>query len=212
MFTGLIQRTGRISALSKARSGAYAMITHAPWESALAPGESVAVNGACLTVEPVSPSLFRADLLQETMARTTLGLSKAGDEVNLERALKAGDRLGGHFVAGHVDGVGRVAWIRPEGRDRVLHVSCAAGLCGGMAVKGSVTLDGVSLTITLVDAGGFEVWLIPATVKNTTLRKLKPGYAVNIETDVLARYARTGAPAQGGGGLTLEKLRQAGLA
>jgi riboflavin synthase len=132
--------------------------------------------------------------------------------VNLERALKAGDRFGGHFVAGHVDGVGRVARIRPEGRDRVLRVTCAPGLSGDMTVKGSVALDGVSLTLTRVDADGFEVWLIPATIENTILRKLKPGDTVNIETDILAKYARTSATPPGDGGLTLEKLRNAGLA
>ena len=210
MFTGLIQQVGRVASISTLSGGGVVMIEHAPWDQPLTPGESVAVNGACLTVEPQSGSMFRADLLDETVIRTAFASARAGDAVNLERAMAAGDRIGGHFVTGHIDGVGRVESVRPAGRDRILRVACARDLVADMVSKGSVAVQGVSLTIVAVDEGGFEAHLIQATRSNTNVGAIGAGDLVNIETDILAKYVRR---CVGGSGspLTGERLREAGF-
>jgi riboflavin synthase len=209
MFTGLIQQVGRIASISTSAGGGIVSIRHAPWDAGLAPGESVAVDGACLTVEAQSESLFRADLLDETCRRTALGWARVGDSVNLERAMTAADRLGGHFVTGHIDGVGRVESVRTARRDRVLRVACAADLLADIVCKGSVAVQGVSLTVAGVDERGFEVHLVPATRQNTTLGGIGAGSQVNLETDIMAKYVRRatkGHPTA----LTHERLREAG--
>ncbi len=195
MFTGLVQRIGTLRRHSRPGGGAAFSVTVAtPWDEPLSLGESIAVQGACLTVGAILPGGFSADVLAETLDRTAFGSLRDGARVNLERALRVGDRLGGHIVQGHVDAIGRVLSIRPREHDIVLRVSADAETLRGIVVKGSIAIDGVSLTVSaLSDAGGwFEVNLIPTTLRETSLSDRSPGDAVNLETDVLGKYvART---------------------
>ena len=192
MFTGLIQKTGLIRSMKKRSGGGLLLgIGHETWPDGLQKGESVAVNGACLTVtEVISPESFTCDCLDETLRNTCLGALVTGDRLNLERALAFGDRLGGHLVSGHVDGTGKVAAIRPDGPDYVVRVKCSPELLGGMVLKGSVALDGISLTISALQNDAFEVSVIPHTWQNTTLQKFEPGRLVNIETDMIGKYLK----------------------
>lgn len=217
MFTGLVERTGRLVALKAAGGGGGAIEVEASgWDRLLSVGESVAVQGACLTVVRASPSgAFACDLLQETLARTCLADKKPGARLNLERASRVGDALGGHIVTGHVDTVGKVRAVTRDGEDRVLQVECAAASLLEMISKGSVALDGVSLTLTRVESTWFQVNIIPHTWQVTSLGDLRRGDRVNIETDVLGKYARQAsgaAYARSGGTLTLDQLRAAGFA
>jgi len=213
MFTGLIQRVGRLADRQVRGTGARLTIEHAPWETMLVLGESVAVMGACLTVTAREPGWFSCDALAETLDRTTLGRLAVGRAVNLERALRVGDRLGGHFVSGHVDGLGTVEELRPAGADRILRIACDPDLARGMVWKGSIAIDGVSLTLTAAEAAGLEVNLIPLTWEETTLGTLTPGTRVNLETDMIGKYVQRYLGGHGdGGGLTVEKLMRAGFA
>jgi riboflavin synthase len=151
-------------------------------------GESVAVDGVCLTVTAVTPSGFRADVSAETLARSTLGAVSRGDAVNIERALRVDDRLGGHIVAGHVDGVGAVRSRTMSGEAERVEFDAPWEVLRFIAEKGSVAIDGASLTVNAVDARGFSVMLVPFTRGHTTLGAKPPGRAVNLEADVLARY------------------------
>ncbi|MDQ5835050.1 MAG: riboflavin synthase [Actinomycetota bacterium] len=161
-------------------------------ETALAaqlhPGDSVAVNGVCVTALDPDGSSFRADVMPETLRRSSLGPLEAGDEVNLELALRAGDRLGGHMMQGHVDGTGAVVTLREEGFSRVVRIAAAPELLRYVVEKGSIAVDGVSLTVSAVDNEAFEVSLIPETLERTTLGEADPGRTVNLEVDVLAKY------------------------
>lgn len=212
MFTGIVQKIGRLEALEHGRAGGRRIrVTCDPWEDALVRGESVAVQGVCLTVAEVNKNGFAADLLEETISRTNLGKKSRGDRLNLERALRPSDRVGGHFVQGHVDGVGKVIRNAKAGSDWVLELSCGTQLTGDVVVKGSVAIDGVSLTVVELGDSGFSVRLIPTTLEDTSLGKLRSGDSVNIETDILAKYARKGARADVHGEVTLEKLRETGF-
>ena len=187
MFTGLIQTTGALTQRSPHGPGFRARIA-APHLS-LELGASIAVNGVCVTALEPSDVGFACDLSAETVERTTLGNLPIGAVVNLERSLRVGDGLGGHWVAGHVDGIARVEAVTAVGDARRVNVRPPADLLKYLAPKGSVALDGVSLTINECDTTGFEVMLIPHTLEVTNLRDLAPGAAVNIEIDLLARYA-----------------------
>jgi len=188
MFTGLVEALGVVRDLS--RDGAGCLLSVA--ETALAPGlvlgESVAVNGACLTVVARDAETFAFQVGPETLLRTNLGALQVGDRVNLERSLRVGDRLGGHLVQGHVDGVGRVAERLPQGEWVTVWFTCQAELAAQMVSKGSVAVDGVSLTLVDVGPERFSVALIPHTLAQTTLGFKGPGAAVNLETDLLAKY------------------------
>ncbi len=151
-------------------------------------GESVAVSGACLTVASISARGFEADLSPETLSRTTLGALSVGGRVNLERALSAGERLGGHLVTGHVDGIARALEVRRSGDSVYARFECSAELARYVAEKGSVALDGVSLTVNEVSARTFSVTLIPHTLAMTTLSELEAGSLLNLEVDLVARY------------------------
>ena len=193
MFTGLVQRTGTLSRIVRPGGGAALRVgVGSPWpDGPLAPGESVAVQGVCLTVATaLAGGGFVADVLEETLDRTAFAALPDGARVNLERALRAGDRLGGHLVQGHVDGVGRVAEIRPRAHDVVLRIAADAPLLEGVVWKGSVAVDGTSLTVSaLSDEGGwFEVNLIPTTLRGTSLGDRRAGDPVNVETDVVGKY------------------------
>ncbi|MDR1313540.1 MAG: riboflavin synthase [Deltaproteobacteria bacterium] len=187
MFTGLVSGTGTVSALR--RSGPDAALTVAPdfsWEGPLALGESVSVSGACLTVTAVlEGGAFECFASAETLARAALG---PGRRVNLERALRLSDRLGGHLVTGHVDGPAAVTAVAREGRSLRLSFKAPPELARLVVPKGSVCLDGVSLTVNAASPSSFDVNVIPQTLSSTTLGTLKPGDAVNLEVDLFARY------------------------
>ena len=192
MFTGLVQRIGTLRRLSRPGGGAaLAVAVDSPWPEPLQLGESIAVQGACLTVGALLPNGgFSADVLAETLDRTAFGSLRDGARVNLERALRAGDRLGGHIVQGHVDAVGRVLSLRAREHDLVLRVGTGPAALRGIVPKGSVAIDGVSLTVSALsdDGGWFEVNLIPTTLRETSLRDRAVGDAVNLETDVIGKY------------------------
>ncbi len=167
----------------------------------LSRGESVAVQGACLTVADAIQGGFEADLSPETLSRTTLGSLRVGSRVNLERALRLSDRVGGHLVLGHVDATARVVAVRPLRDFATVRFGLPAALAPEVAEKGSIAVDGVSLTVSRTGDGWFEVALIPATLTGTTLAEVRSGDLVNLETDVLAKYVRRAA---GGGRAGIE--------
>lgn len=186
MFSGLVAALGRVERVEKAVDGARLHFASPLGELAL--GESIAVSGACLTVVSAAPGGFAADLSRETLARTTLGRLTAGDAVNLERAVALGERLGGHLVTGHVDGLARVVRVENAGTARDVELDCPAPLARFIAAKGSVTLDGVSLTVNEVAGARFHVMLIPHTLAVTTLGGIAVGRELNLEIDLVARY------------------------
>lgn len=215
MFTGIIQQIGELIALG-GMTGASIRVRCSGWEDEIQIGESVAVQGVCLTVAETDGDTFRADMLEESLRRSNLGAKRAGDSLNLERSLRAGDRFGGHLVTGHVDTVGCVDRLRREGRDWVLGIACGPEAAGGIVQKGSVACDGVSLTVTSVAEARFEVHVIPFTWTHTTLHALRAGASVNIELDIVGKYARrSGQPPGGGsvaeGQVTRESLERAGF-
>ncbi len=189
MFTGLISDVGTIERVSPRQGGARLSLRPRTLDAdALALGESVACSGACLTVVERGGGLVSFDAVPETLARTTLGTWRPGTPVNLERALALGDRLGGHLVAGHVDAVGEVVARVAEGQGARLTVSLPPALAPLVAEKGSIAIDGVSLTVARAHRERFEVALIPATLARTPLGAAGPGTKVNLEADVVARH------------------------
>lgn len=199
MFTGLVQAVGRVAACEERGGELRLRIDPRRWPIAdVALGESIAVAGVCLTVVACDGGSLAFDVSGETRSLTTLGALVAGSEVNLERAMLPTDRLGGHLVSGHVDGVGRVAAITPDARSQRWRFTTAPTLLRYVAVKGSICVDGVSLTVNAVDAEGFAVNLIPHTLAHTTFGGLQGGDRVNLEVDLLARYVERLAMAGGG--------------
>jgi riboflavin synthase len=190
MFTGIVEGTGTVVTLAVAPGGAGARLeVEAPWPAgALATGDSVAVDGCCLTVAATTPTGFAADLVAETLRRTALGRLAAGDRVNLERPLALGGRLGGHLVQGHVDGVARVLDRSPVGEGEEVRVELPEALARYVVEKGSIAVDGVSLTVAGVGEGWFAVALVPHTLATTTLGGRRPGDPVHLEVDVVAKY------------------------
>ncbi len=189
MFTGLIADLGLLGAVEHDGDGATLRV-RTPLAAALSAGDSIAVNGVCLTATRVAEGEFEAQAIRETLARSTLGALSPGDPLNLELPLRADGRLGGHFVQGHVDGVGTVAEVRAEGFSRVLGIETDVDLLPFVVEKGSITVDGVSLTVSALRGGGFEVSLIPETLERTTLGRAAVGEPVNLEVDVLAKHVR----------------------
>ena len=183
MFTGLVAEKARLTSL---QNGRLTIEADAPLD--LAEGESIAVNGVCLTVARALERGFDADVMAETLRRTALGDLSRGDPVNLERALRASDRLGGHIVQGHVDGTGVVASVSREGLARRVRIEAAPELLRYVVEKGSIAVDGVSLTVAGVDDESFSVGLIPETLERTTFGAARVGRRVNLEVDVLAKY------------------------
>jgi riboflavin synthase len=187
VFTGLIEDLGSVEELERDGDGALLTI-----RTSLAPeirfGDSVAVDGVCLTATDVDGEGFTAQAMIETLDRSALGVLKAGDAVNLELALAAGERLGGHIVQGHVDGTGTVSGVREEGFARVVEVDVDPGLARYLVEKGSVTVSGVSLTVSALRDDGFAVSLIPETLQRTNLGQIEEGALVNIEVDILAKH------------------------
>ncbi len=189
MFTGIVEEIGHVAAVDVAdRQARLAVRCDAVVRDA-AVGDSISVGGCCLTVTSLPPDGFTADLMAETLRATALGSLTVDDPVNLERAMRADTRFGGHLVQGHVDAVGQVTGRRDEPGTVVLSLRAPASVARYLVAKGSITVDGVSLTIVDVDdAGGFEVGLIPHTLAETTLGVRQPGDAVNLEVDVIAKY------------------------
>lgn len=188
MFTGLVEEVGTVAAVAPMSGGARVRIHADRVLDGLAIGDSVAVDGACLTAVAIHPDGFELDVVAETLRRTALGTRAAGDRVNLERALRAGDRLGGHLVQGHVDGTATIAVIVDEAQGRRISLSVAPELLRYIVAKGSVAVDGVSLTVAARTDAGFEVALIPHTLGETTLGAVREGQTVNLEVDLVAKY------------------------
>lgn len=189
MFTGLVQAVGRVRAMSAMGGDVRLRIAGGGFDyPGLSLGESVAVSGVCLTVVARDAEGFDADVSNETLGLTSLAVLREGSAVNLERALTLADRLGGHLVSGHVDGLGRLLSKQDDGRSERWRIAAPAGLMKYIAAKGSICVDGVSLTVNAVDAEAFEVNLVPHTLLHTNFSELEPGAPLNLEVDLLARY------------------------
>ena len=210
MFTGLITDLGTVRAIRSAGNGVKLVIQTAYDLNEVLIGASIACDGICLTAETFGPDTFEVTAGRETMERTTLGRWKPGHRVHLEQALAVGDRLGGHIVSGHVDGVGKVQSIRQDRESWVIWIEVPDELSRYVAEKGSVCVDGVSLTINEVQGNSFRVNIIPHTADNTHLAAFRAGDGVNIEVDLLARYVER-LLGRDQGGLTLERLRELGF-
>jgi riboflavin synthase len=197
VFTGLVQDKGTVSSVHETADGVRLAID-SRLAAELKEGDSVAVNGVCLTATGLcGGSLFGADVMHETLRRSALGAIEAGSAVNLELPMRAADRLGGHVVQGHVDGVGLVTEVREDGFARVVTVETDPELLRYVVEKGSIAVSGVSLTVARIDESTFDVSLIPETLERTTLGEAQPGFTVNLEVDVLAKYVEKliGVPA-----------------
>jgi riboflavin synthase len=190
MFTGIVEGTGTVAAATAAADASGARLeVAAPWLAGrLRPGESVAVNGCCLTVAEPTAAGFAADLVAETLRRTAMGGLAPGARVNLERPLALGGRLGGHLVQGHVDGVAEVLERTPVGDGQEIRIALPEALARYLVEKGSITVDGVSLTVAALGPGWFAVALVPHTLEVTTLGERRPGDLVQLEVDVVAKY------------------------
>jgi len=186
MFTGIVETMGEVTAAERSDGGMRMRVTVPDLNLAI--GDSVAVNGVCLTAVSVDESGFEADLVLETLARTNLGETTTGDRVNLERPMPADGRFDGHIVQGHIDGVGQVVRVMSEGEGKRITIRAPQELSRYVAEKGSVAVDGVSLTVAAVDDDQFEIALIPHTLAVTTLGVREPGSSVNLEVDVIAKY------------------------
>jgi riboflavin synthase len=215
MFTGIIEETGTVQHLSVASQGATLMIAGARIIPGLKPGDSVAVNGVCLTVTECDSGMFSCDLSAETLERTALRCLTQGSAVNLERPLAIGDRLGGHFVTGHVDGVGSLISRNPSGQGSIMAFGYPPELERYFVYKGSVAVDGISLTIASLGQRCFSVAIIPYTLDATNLRDLRAGASVNLEVDLLGKYLerffQLGLAGKPSAGLTEEYLKEQGF-
>lgn len=198
MYTGIIEDLGAVEALNRTDGGAVLTVRTALPTARMKIGDSLSVNGACLTVTAKGRGTIRMDISAETLRRTVLGELKPGDPVNLERCLTLGKLLNGHLVAGHVDGVGRIAAVRPEGGSKLFTFEVAPSEARYLAEKGSIAIDGVSLTVFSVRARRFKCSLIPHTLKATTLGCKGPGDRVNVESDLMAKYVERALAACGG--------------
>lgn len=191
MFSGIIQKLGTIRSVERQHDGSGRLVmTCEPWPEPVQPGESIANNGVCLTVTSSSGPELSFDVLDETFNKTNLGDLRPGDVINLERALRVGDVIGGHFVTGHVDGVGVTSAWEPHGRDFIWRIACDRSITDGMVPKGSIACDGISLTIVDLADGVFSMHIIPHTVEATNLRQVRVGANVNLECDMLGKYVR----------------------
>ncbi len=219
MFTGIIEETGTVLEMKRTGGSTKIQIRAKRVLHNTKTGDSIAVNGVCLTVTELGASDFTADVMPETVARSSLGRLTAGDNVNLERAMAADGRFGGHIVSGHIDGTGTIRRITREGNAVRYQIAAAPGILRGIVEKGSVAIDGISLTVTAVQTEQFEVSVIPHTLSETTLAGKKQGELVNLENDVIGKYVerllffeqqKTDAPAAGSA-ITKEFLLRAGF-
>lgn len=216
MFTGLIEAVRPIEAIRPTATGRTLVISCPAWQGELVRGESICINGVCLTVSRLEKQSVHFDVMAETLRRSTLGNLQMGDQVNLERALRATGRLGGHIVQGHIDGTGTVQRVEKAGNEYQLWIQAVAEIMRFMIEKGSVAIDGVSLTIGEVDKERFCVYLIPTTLEETTLRQRRTGDKVNVEADLISKWINKRldavmGPSGGRGGLTRERLQEEGF-
>lgn len=188
MFTGIVRELGRVASAEGGFDGIRLVVEAPATAAGTGPGDSIALDGCCLTAEAVEGALITFHAVPETVARSTLGHLRANHPVNLEPAVRAGEPLGGHYVQGHVDGVGRIQSVEAEGEGLRVFVEAPENILRYCVEKGSVSVDGVSLTIAELAAGAFAVALVPHTLEATTLSVLVPGQEVNLEVDVLAKY------------------------
>jgi riboflavin synthase len=210
MFTGLIEAICSVKSFRRSGGGAILTVDLGKISGEIKVGESVAVNGACLTVANVAGGLADFDISDETLAKTTLGRLTSSSQINIERAMKADDRFGGHFVLGHIDGVATVKSIERQGQFAVIKIEASPELLGQMVVKGSVAVDGISLTIAEMDKTTFNVALIPQTLEKTTLGRAKIGELVNVETDIIIKAVNKRLETADSA-LTVEKLKELGF-
>jgi riboflavin synthase len=212
MFSGIVERPGEIIELDLKEKWGRITVRASGWDPVIELGESIAVQGICLTAAEIDGDTLSFDVLRETFEKTTLGEKAVGQKLNLERSLRWGQPMGGHIVVGHVDGVGHVADIREVGRDWSFEFTCSEEMLDGIVYKGSVSIDGVSLTVAELKENGFVVHIIPYTYEVTTFGDLKPGDGVNLEIDLLSKYVRRllerGQVLQG---VTWDQLRETGL-
>jgi riboflavin synthase len=213
MFTGLIEDLGTLQEVQRGANGGQVTVATALPLAEVAVGDSIAVNGACLTVTACGQGRFTADVSVETLECTTLGGLPRGAAVNLERALRLGDRLGGHLVTGHVDGIARVAERVQQGNAWRFGCRLDPALARLLVIKGSVAIDGISLTVNAVAGDGFSVMIIPHTLERTTLARCRVGDSVNIETDLIGKYVARllGAGREETAGVSMELLAKSGF-
>ncbi|HPA78966.1 MAG TPA: riboflavin synthase [Kiritimatiellia bacterium] len=212
MFSGIVQKKGEIVQHDLAEKWGKVVLRTDAWDRPLEIGESIAIQGICLTLTKMDHQGLHFDVLRETFERTNLGDKKTGQFLNMERSLRWGDTMGGHIVIGHVDGTGRVKSIRPVGRDWAFEFTAEPRLMDGMVFKGSVSVDGVSLTIAELTEESFTIHIIPFTYEHTTFCDLKPGDAVNLEVDLLGKFVRRLVErGRFPGEITWEELRRTGL-
>lgn len=207
MFTGIIEHVGTVRGVSPREI----TVDTGPLAEGIAYGDSVCVSGVCLTATRIEASIVRFDVSAETAARSALKELRTGAKVNLERAMRADGRFGGHIVQGHIDGIGKIAKIRDQGEFAEFTFEASAELLDEMVVKGSVAVDGISLTIARMDERSFTVALIPTTLGETTWKHAKLGDTVNIETDILCKIIKKQLRKMTGGPLSMDKLREMGF-
>ena len=211
MFTGIVERLAKVKGLSLKAGGAELLLDIGDVAENLKLGESIAINGACLTVKEVKGTVAGFDVSSETLTKTTLGKLRNAEKVNIERALRVGDRLGGHFVTGHVDGIGTIKEKKQSADQCTMSFSVEKRFTDMMIEKGSVAIDGISLTIVDIVGGVFSVALIPYTLTSTTLGFKKIGDHVNIEIDMLGKWVKKILKKEDVGGMTREQLTEQGF-
>jgi riboflavin synthase len=212
VFTGIVEEIGTLRSLRVGETSAVLDMSAAVVTVGAAIGDSILTDGVCLTITGLRPGGFTADVMPETVRRTTLADRRPGERLNLERALTLRSRLGGHLVSGHIDGVGTVVRVKPEDNALVVELEAPPAVSEVSVAQGSVAVDGVSLTIAAVDGGRVRVSLIPHTAAVTTLARLAPGVRVNLEADLIAKYVHAFVVGRKpGAGLTWEKLAEAGF-
>lgn len=203
VFTGIVEETGTVKSITETSKSIRLGVNAGICANGLSTGDSLAVNGCCLTVVRKRGNLLEFDLLRETWTRTNLQFAKKGSAVNLERSLAASGRFGGHFVTGHIDGVGKITRWERAGADHVLDISAPNDVLRYVVYKGSIAVDGISLTVAGVTKDGFRIWIIPHTFEVTALRERKVGDAVNLEADIIGKYVEQFV------GPRLERLKRA---
>ena len=190
MFTGIIEELGKVKSLKRTSRESRLVISAEKIMEDIHIGDSIAVNGVCLTVVLFNEREFTVDVMNETFMRSSLGNLRIGDEVNLERAMPANGRFGGHIVSGHIDGTARIKACFEDGNAKWYEIAAGSELLEGIVMKGSVAIDGISLTVSNVSAQSFSVSIIPHTLDATVLKNKRPGDVVNIETDVIGKYVK----------------------